>query len=265
MMDEQWKPVVGFEGVYEVSDCGRVRSKFHDWKVLTTSDNGRGYKQVNLRGASIGVKNKMAKVYRLVAEAFIGPAPTSRHVVNHINGIKTDDRAENLEWITQAENVAHAIRTGATPLGEEKRQSKTTREEVRQMREMRQQGIRLHVIAEKFGLATSTVCQIVSGKWWKHAPLADSRPLPTDEWLRGENSPAAKLSENDVHEIRRLYATGEFTQKQLGKRFGVTAVSIGSVINGKTWAHVAERRAMKEVPELDGFFEVRRLQDGACN
>lgn len=251
-MTEQWKPVVGFEDTYEVSSMGRVRSmdryvaaghkgkgtRFVPGKMLSPRNDGHGYNAVDLRSAGQGKPRYPAKIYRLVAEAFIGLPPTPRHAVNHINGIKRDDRVENLEWVTHAENLAHAVRTGLVPRGASRAKSKTNEDEVRQMREMRLRGERLQTIAEKFGLAISTVCQIVNGTWWKHAPLADAKPLPTREWTQGEKSNAAKLTESSVLEIRKLYATGKYTQRQLGKMFGVTNVSISSIVLGKTWKHV---------------------------
>lgn len=115
MPEEIWKPVVGFEGRYEVSSLGRVRSWVSSGGKRRTEPFVRkpqmmknGYLGVSLWD---GGKVKMAKPHRLVAEAFLAK-PEGAECVNHINGDKTDNRLENLEWCTISENVLHAIRTG---------------------------------------------------------------------------------------------------------------------------------------------------------
>jgi argininosuccinate lyase len=120
-MKEVWKDVEGFEGKYEVSSLGRVRSYFKtviykDGRVyhykpafLKGYPNKVGYLHVNLFYAKN--KSKTVDIHRLVAEAFI-PKIKGKNGVNHKNGVKTDNRAENLEWSTQKENVHHAIENG---------------------------------------------------------------------------------------------------------------------------------------------------------
>jgi hypothetical protein len=96
---EHWKAIKGYEG-YEVSNLGKVRSPRI---ILKGSLQGKGYVRVDLPKER---KSKHISVHRLVAEAFI-PNPLKKDQVNHINGIKTDNRLENLEWVTCKENHAH--------------------------------------------------------------------------------------------------------------------------------------------------------------
>ena len=98
-------PVKGYENLYEVSNLGRV-SNYR--KVLKTYTLNSGYLAMKL------VKDggrKSVLLHRLVAEHFI-PNPENKLEVNHINGDKTDNRVENLEWVTSSENKKHALNTG---------------------------------------------------------------------------------------------------------------------------------------------------------
>jgi hypothetical protein len=126
-MKEIWKPIAGYENLYEVSSAGRVRrletivsekSRYgktrmvkHKARILKPCKTARGYLLVVLCGQG-GQKSHM--VHRLVASAFC-QKPNGRDVVNHIDNIHTNNRAENLEWCTQKENVNHAIKLGVKP------------------------------------------------------------------------------------------------------------------------------------------------------
>jgi hypothetical protein len=121
-MIEEWRAVLGYEGVYEVSDLGRVRSVAHvivrangarqsiAARLLATRGVGsrRAYLGVHL--SHMGVKSDRG-VHTLVAEAFIGPRPDGREV-RHINGDGRDNRAENLAWGTHSENELDKVRHG---------------------------------------------------------------------------------------------------------------------------------------------------------
>ena len=113
MPEEIWKPIAGFEGRYEVSSLGRVRSLVDNKgrkriKIRKTRLTKSGYLYLNLW---IKCKMHTKVVHKLVAEAFLDK-PDNAQCINHINGVKTDNRVENLEWCTFSENSLHAIRTG---------------------------------------------------------------------------------------------------------------------------------------------------------
>lgn len=114
---EIWKDIPGYEGLYEASNTGKVKSiantKIHGFKpnketILAGCINTRGYLCVNLYKNRI---RKTIRIHKLVAETFI-PNPKGKCCVNHINGNRLDNRLENLEWVTWSENTLHAHRTG---------------------------------------------------------------------------------------------------------------------------------------------------------
>lgn len=115
-MEEIWKDIPEFEGLYQISNLGRVRSldkydrlgRFHKGKILAIKDNGVGYLTLPLNRDG---KQKMALVHRLVASVFV-PNPNGYSQVNHIDGNKKNNHADNLEWCTQSQNLKHAVDTG---------------------------------------------------------------------------------------------------------------------------------------------------------
>jgi hypothetical protein len=106
---EIFKDIEGYDGLYQVSNLGRVKSfnKNKKGKLLTPTFNRKGYTMVHLSGDV----NKNITIHRLVAQAFL-PNPENKPQVNHINGVKHDNRCENLEWNTPSENLLHAHRIG---------------------------------------------------------------------------------------------------------------------------------------------------------
>ncbi len=104
---ENWKDIEGFENSYEVSCRGNIRNK-RTGKIL--SNNCKGYVVVSFW---VNNKSKNFLAHRIVAKAFI-PNPLNKKEVNHINGIKNDNRIENLEWCTPSENINHSWRIGTS-------------------------------------------------------------------------------------------------------------------------------------------------------
>ena len=105
-MEEIWKPVVWYEGLYEVSSLGNMRSLNYKltWntKILKPYKNIDGYMRLSLWSR----KQKCVHIHRVVSESFISN-PENKPQVNHKNWIKNDNRVENLEWCTAMENIRH--------------------------------------------------------------------------------------------------------------------------------------------------------------
>lgn len=173
---EIWKPVQNAESFFEVSSKGNVRSinrflidtkgrKFFKKSLMLIKHVDRkGYLYVNLR---INTLLKKKKVHRLVAEAFI-ENPENKPQVNHINGIKTDNKVENLEWVTSKENIRHSILKNLTKnKGEDNNKAKLSKEKVLKIRELKKE-MSITQLALLFNVHHSTIGSIINYKTWKH-------------------------------------------------------------------------------------------------
>lgn len=105
---EEWKPVVGFEGRYEVSDQGRIRNA-KTGRIRKLMRHPRGYLFLNLQHPT--TPRNYAKVHHIVLEAFVGPRPEGMECC-HANDIPDDNRLENLRWGTKSSNMQDQVRNG---------------------------------------------------------------------------------------------------------------------------------------------------------
>ena len=157
-MTERWKPVVGFEHLYEVSDQGRVRRSAPGkgtrvGTILTPRPTRKGYLRVRL-------PDKDFSIHRLVLTAFDRP-PSPGEECNHRDGIKTNNCLANLEWVTPKQNSAHALNTGLRkPLtGERNGRTKITAEQAAEIKRLRGKETQ-RVTAARFGISDVRVSQI---------------------------------------------------------------------------------------------------------
>lgn len=115
-MEETWKAIKGYEGLYEVSSTGKVRTLPHKTNGVSVpgvelkANMYKGHRYIRLRLYKNGV-SKDYMLHRLVAQAFV-PNPYNKPYINHIDGNRENNSASNLEWCTQAENNRHAIILG---------------------------------------------------------------------------------------------------------------------------------------------------------
>lgn len=169
-MIECWKDVPGFDGAYQISNLGRVRStervvrhpcggdKHIRERILKQCLSATGYPVVTLCKA--GEKNKVYKVHRLVANAFLAN-PSNYPTVNHLDGNKCNPSAQNLEWCSPRQNTHHACEVLGT-------QGKLTRRLAAEIREMHGTGYYSHrKLAAMYGISHTTVGKVVRGETWR--------------------------------------------------------------------------------------------------
>lgn len=174
-MREEWRKIPDWP--YEVSDHGRVRRSWAGpsttaGRVLKTPvDSSTGYPQVRLSNGSRD-SARTFRVHRLVALVFLGPCPAGK-VVNHQNGDKTDNRPDNLEYVSQPDNVAHALESGIkpdVPAGPQNPNAKLTMEQVREIRERYENEDTSHrKLARDYPVCYSTIKAVVDGERYKEA------------------------------------------------------------------------------------------------
>jgi len=149
---------------YEVSNLGNIRSyRIYKNGKLLKHRISNGYNRVMLNK-----KNKM--VHRLLAQAFI-PNPENKPCINHINGIRNDNRVENLEWVTISENNKHAYDTGLKPpiFGENHYSTTLTKQNVIEIiKLLKTTNLFYKEIAKLFNTSISTVARLKHKKTWKH-------------------------------------------------------------------------------------------------
>lgn len=175
-MEEVWKDIKSYEGIYMVSNFGRIKSLTR----IIEYENGRhrpfegclmnggktptGYCFVALRKNN---KNKYQQyIHRLVAIAFI-PNPENKKTVNHIDGDKSNNYVNNLEWNTCSENTLHAFKTGLMKKGQECSFSKLTEKHVLEIRENKSKLMQKD-LAVIYSVSPHNIGRIINRKTWKH-------------------------------------------------------------------------------------------------
>lgn len=163
--NERWIP--GYEGRYTAAESGSIYSYYRDIRrEKVTCFDKNGYRVVSLYHPQ--KRPKLAKVHRLVATVFLGENNPLQ--VNHMNGLKRDNRVENLEWVTNSQNKQHAFDTGLTKMGkgEENPSVKLDSESVLEIRIRWSNGESQRSLERFYNLARGSVWPIVHGLSWRH-------------------------------------------------------------------------------------------------
>lgn len=170
---EIWKIIDWSKGCFEVSNQGNFRrikpSKIRHYgfiknRLIKTVEARVGYRRFS---AKIDGKHYYEMAHRVVARHFIGAIPKGKQV-NHKNGIRFDNRAENLEYVTPSQNLIHASRILKSLGGENQWKSKLTDEQVKEMRKTTFKYGIYSFFARKFGVSPATARKAMSGIGWKH-------------------------------------------------------------------------------------------------
>jgi hypothetical protein len=164
---EIWKAIPGFETSYEVSNLGRVKTTKQGegaraGRILKPAVNLRGYQQY-----ALGRYGGRHTAHLLVMQAFVGPRPDGLDI-NHLNGIKTDNSLENLEYASKSENGLHATRVLGKRRGESHGNAKINEDDVREIRRLAATGLSQYKIATLFNLTRPNVGYIVRRVAWSH-------------------------------------------------------------------------------------------------
>ena len=176
---EIWKDIAGYEGHYQVSSTGRVRSldrlvndsngkkafkRFSKGRVLKPHISKAGYNQVAL--CKDGLMRSVV-VCRMAAMTFLGPPPMPHYHCAHNDGNSLNDNIENLRWATPKENVQDQRRHGTLARGERHGHSKLTRDDIKIIRETPATLGSGTMLAQKFSVACSTISKIRNGTRWE--------------------------------------------------------------------------------------------------
>lgn len=161
-MEENWKFIEGTNDMYKISDLGNVFSVFTG--TIRKPQMHKNYLVVQIRVN--GITHKLS-IHRLVAKAFI-PNPLNKPEINHLNAIKTDNRATNLEWCTNEENRIHAINLGLIPKGIQCAQAIFTENDIKNIRTLAFFGVSNKEISISYSTNQSNIHSIVNNKTWRH-------------------------------------------------------------------------------------------------
>lgn len=170
-LGEEWRWIPGRVGWYSVSNTGKIRSHKHigatgvfersEPRLLSPALNSNGYPET-----IIGRDHERVLIHRAVAEAFHGPCPQGMECA-HLDGVRTNNHAGNLRWVTRKENHSHMKLHGTELCGEKVHTAKLTVTDVRKIRQLYASGCGTGPLSREYAVTRETIRNVVKRKCWK--------------------------------------------------------------------------------------------------
>lgn len=168
---EEWRPCPALGG-YEVSSCGRVRAS--SGRILAQGHDSDGYPTVTVSLGGDRAKRRTRRVHRLVCRAFHGEPRAPHREAAHLDGVRSNCRADNLKWVGKIQNHSHRKAHGTWPTGEKHPRAKLTWADVDHIRTRYANS---RTIAADYGISRHTVFDIWQNVRWTKAGNAAQEPL----------------------------------------------------------------------------------------
>ncbi len=239
-MKEEWRDIKDFEGWYQVSNLGRVRSvdriieskngrkRFCKGKILKPFPNKDGYLNFHLHKNDI---NKTLLAHRLVAQAFIpNDDIENKKEINHVNAIKFDNRVSNLSWCNRSENMYHASKMNliSDRKGEKNSNAKLSKKQVMNIRKEykpHNQKYGVVALAKKYSVSSSTIQRILRNE---------------SHFDKKFNKLSGRFTAEQIKQIRNEYKFRDAQKNyiELSKRYGVSINAIFNIIHRKTYKNI---------------------------
>lgn len=231
---EEWRPIPGYGGQYEASNHGRLRSMMTHGharcggpQLLKPSCASR-YGHLRVTWVRDG-RERCIPVARLVLLAFVGAPPSDKHQAAHLNGCPSDNRVENLAWVTVKENQHHRRVHGTDPTGERAPRAKLSNAEVDTLRSLAAT-MTTRDLAARFGISMGHVRKIVTGRYMKR--------VTTAAVAAPKHDPTIRHSDDVVRAVRADAARGDRVS-HIAKRYGMSNAQAGRIIRNELRRDVA--------------------------
>lgn len=213
--------IASFENLYTINKQGEIK-RVETQRVLKHHTSHHGYKYVNLTKNG---KSKNYYVHRLIAMEFINN-PYNKPFINHKNGIKDDNRIENIEWCTTSENEKHSY----DMLGKTVANRQLNESDAKEIRVKYKCGEKTAELAKYYNVSSSVIWNILAGKSYKcHIPI--------NEGNKGHRNAMAKIKEKDIKLIKSMRLNGD-TYSKIASTFKVSCQTISRICNNKTFKNV---------------------------
>lgn len=255
---EIWKDIPNYEGYYQISSLGRVRSLnrvvssyprrvVKKSRLLHPNENKDGHFRVCL------TKNKIRNyffIHRIVLSVY-AENYNNFPVCCHGDGVPSNNRIENLRWGTVKDNSDDSRKHGTLIMGEKCKKSKLKEEDIINIRKMYKTGLYTAVeLSKKYNVTSVLIDSIVNNKIWRHLPCLTKEDIERvkniiekrrrENAKKGENANTAKLKNIDIIKIRKLHSAEKLSCSKISKLYNMSCSAIKSIISGKSWSCVKE-------------------------